>query len=173
LPRHLSQFDGTLVPQLLWDRVWMHWALAMAKVAAACGEVPVGAVVVAAGRVVAVGHNQPIASHDPTEHAEIAALRAAARREGNYRLPGMTLYVTVEPCAMCAGAIWQARLAEVVFGAAEPRTGVAGSIVDLFAVKALNAHAVCRGGILAEESAQLLREFFRAKRQAARRKKEG
>ncbi len=173
MPRHQSWFDGTPVPQLLWDQVWMRWALAMARVAAASGEVPVGAVVVAAGRVVAVGHNQPIASNDPTHHAEIAALRAAACREGNYRLPGMALYVTVEPCAMCAGAIWQARLARVVYGAAEPRTGVAGSIIDLFAVRALNAHALCMGGVLAEASAQLLRDFFRARRQAARRKGKG
>lgn len=142
----------------------MQWALAEARAAAAAGEVPVGAVVVRAGRIIASGRNAPIGAHDPTAHAEIAALRRAAAALGNYRLDGCTLYVTLEPCAMCAGAMLHARLARVVYGAADPRTGAAGSVVDLFADARLNHHTRVLGGVLADECAALLREFFAPRR---------
>ncbi|MCS6785760.1 MAG: tRNA adenosine(34) deaminase TadA [Thiobacillaceae bacterium] len=142
----------------------MRLALEQARLAWAAGEVPVGAVVVCAGEVVGAGYNQPISSQDPTAHAEVVALRAAARRMGNYRLPGCTLYVTLEPCAMCSGAIFHARLARVVFGAADPKTGVAGSVLDLYADRRLNHHTEVRGGILVEECARLLTDFFALKR---------
>jgi len=139
-------------------------ALALAVVAAQSGEVPVGAVVVLEGVVVGRGHNTPIGAHDPTAHAEIRALRDAAARIGNYRLPGATLYATLEPCAMCAGALMHARVARVVFGAPDPKTGACGSVVDLFGEPRLNHHAVVRGGVMLEECAAVLREFFRARR---------
>ncbi|MBS0500598.1 MAG: tRNA adenosine(34) deaminase TadA [Burkholderiaceae bacterium] len=142
----------------------MRLALAEARAAAAAGEVPVGAVVVHGGRVIATGRNAPIGQHDPTAHAEIAALRAAARALGNYRLDGCTLYVTLEPCAMCAGAMLHARLARVVFGAPDPRTGAAGSVLDVFGQARLNHQTVVQGGVLAEEGGQLLRAFFEARR---------
>lgn len=143
----------------------MHLALAQALLAGQCGEVPVGAVVVAPdGQLIGQGYNQPIARHDPTAHAEIMALRAAAKALGNYRLPGCTLYVTLEPCVMCVGALLHARIARVVFGASEPKTGACGSVIDLFAEKRLNHHAEVVGGVLAEESAQLLSSFFAARR---------
>ncbi len=139
-------------------------ALALARRAAERGEVPVGAVVVHAGRVIGRGHNQPVASHDPTAHAEIVALREAARALGNYRLEGCTLYVTVEPCPMCAQAALHARLARVVYGAPEPRTGAAGSVVDLFADRRLNAHTAVQGGVMAEAAAALMQAFFQRRR---------
>lgn len=142
----------------------MQEALALAQKAAAGGEVPVGAVVVRDGAVVGRGHNQPISAHDPTAHAEIMALRDAALRLGNYRLPDCDLYVTLEPCCMCAGAILHARIARVFFGAADPKTGACGSVVDLFAERRLNFHAVVEGGIMAEESSLLLKEFFSRRR---------
>ena len=142
----------------------MRLALAEARAAAAAGEVPVGAVVVHGGRVIATGRNAPIGQHDPTAHAEIAALRMAARALGNYRLDGCTLYVTLEPCAMCAGAMLHARLARVVFGAPDPRTGAAGSVLDVFGQARLNHQTVVQGGVLAEEGGQLLRAFFEARR---------
>jgi tRNA(adenine34) deaminase len=126
--------------------------------------VPVGAVVVLEGEVVGRGFNQPIGRHDPTAHAEIMALRDAAIRLGNYRLPGCTLYVTLEPCAMCAGAIMHARIERVVFGARDPKTGAAGSIIDLFAEARLNHHTAVVGGVLAEECGSLLSGFFAARR---------
>lgn len=150
------------------DAVFMRLALDQAHNAWALGEVPVGAVVVHAGRVLATGFNQPIGNHDPTAHAEIQALRAAADLQGNYRLTDCTLYVTLEPCAMCVGAIQHARVSRVVFGAADPKTGAAGSVVNLFAEPRLNHHAQLRGGVLAEECGRVLSTFF-AERRARQR----
>lgn len=143
----------------------MQLALAQAEQAAAQGEVPVGAVVVdAQGQLLATGHNRPVASHDPTGHAEVVALRAAAQALGNYRLDGCTLYVTLEPCAMCSGAMLHGRLARVVFGAADARTGAAGSVLNLFALPALNHHTLVQGGVLAHDCAQVLKAFFAPRR---------
>jgi len=146
------------------DVAFMGQALELAREAAAAGEVPVGALVVREGVVVGRGWNQPIGRHDPTCHAEVMALRDAAQRLGNYRLPGCTLYVTLEPCVMCAGAIMHARIARVVFGAADPKTGAAGSIVDLFAEPRLNHHATVTGGVMAADCGTLLSAFFAARR---------
>jgi tRNA(adenine34) deaminase len=142
----------------------MGLALERAREAGAAGEVPVGAVVVLEGEVVGRGFNQPIGRHDPTAHAEIMALRDAAIRLGNYRLPGCTLYVTLEPCAMCAGAIMHARINRVVFGARDPKTGASGSIIDLFAETRLNHHTSVLGGVLADDCGSLLSSFFAARR---------
>ena len=150
------------------DELFMWQAIDQAHSAWAMGEVPVGAVVVREGRVLATGFNQPIANHDPTAHAEIQALRAAATVLGNYRLAGCTLYVTLEPCPMCAGAIQHARVARLVFGASDPKTGACGSVVDLFAELKLNHHAVVEGGVLAERCGRLLTDFF-AERRALQR----
>jgi tRNA(adenine34) deaminase len=139
-------------------------ALALARDAQARGEVPVGAVVVKDGAIIGRGGNAPIAANDPTAHAEIAALREAAGALGNYRLPGCALYVTIEPCAMCAGAILHARIARLVFGACDPKTGACGSVIDLFAEPRLNHHAVATGGVLASECGRLLSDFFGARR---------
>ncbi len=146
------------------DEDFMRAALEQARLAGSCGEVPVGAVVVLDGEIVGRGFNQPIGRHDPTAHAEVMALRDAGERLGNYRLPGCELYVTLEPCAMCSGAIMHARLARVVFGARDPKTGVAGSVIDLFQEKRLNHHATISGGVLAEECGALLSGFFAARR---------
>lgn len=146
------------------DVAFMGQALGLAREAAAAGEVPVGALVVHEGVVVGRGWNQPIGRHDPTCHAEVMALRDAAQRLGNYRLPGCTLYVTLEPCVMCAGAIMHARIARVVFGASDPKTGAAGSVVDLFVETRLNHHATVTGGVLGAECGTLLSEFFAARR---------
>jgi tRNA(adenine34) deaminase len=146
------------------DELWMNEALALAREAGAAGEVPVGAVVVLDGQIIGRGFNQPISRQDPTAHAEVMALRDAAKRLGNYRLPGAALYVTLEPCAMCAGAMMHARIARVVFGARDPKTGVAGSVLDLFAEARLNHHAEIAGGVRAEECGQLLSSFFAARR---------
>lgn len=151
------------------DAHWMQQALAQARAAAALGEVPVGAVVVKDGQLIASGHNAPVHAHDPTAHAEIVALRTAAARLGNYRLEGCTLYVTVEPCAMCSGAIFHARLDRVVYGAPEPRTGAAGSVVDLFQQAALNPRTRVQGGVLAQEGGALLQDFFAQRRAQQRR----
>lgn len=142
-------------------------ALALARAAQARGEVPVGAIVVSDGAIVGRGGNAPIAGNDPTAHAEIAALREAARALRNYRLPGCELYVTIEPCAMCAGAIQHARLARVVFGAADPKTGACGSVVNLFAEPLLNHHTRIEGGMLAQQCGELLTNFFRERRATA------
>jgi len=142
----------------------MSEALDLARRAAAIDEVPVGALVVREGEVIGRGFNAPVSRCDPSAHAEILALREAAARNGNYRLAGCTLYVTLEPCAMCAGAIQHARIARVVFGARDPKTGACGSVVDLFADERLNHHASVTGGVLAEESAALLGPFFTARR---------
>jgi tRNA(adenine34) deaminase len=146
------------------DSGFMGLALDLAREAGAADEVPVGALIVLDGEVVGRGFNQPIGRHDPTAHAEIMALRDAATRLGNYRLPGCTLYVTLEPCAMCAGAIMHARIDRVVFGARDPKTGAAGSIIDLFAETRLNHHTSVVGGVLAEECGSLLSSFFAARR---------
>ena len=143
---------------------YMRAALEQARAAGAVDEVPVGAVVVCAGEIVGRGFNQPIGRHDPTAHAEIMALRDAAARLGNYRLPGCELYVTLEPCVMCWGAIMHARIARVVFGARDPKTGVAGSVLDLFAEPRLNHHATIEGGLLADECGRMLSSFFAARR---------
>jgi tRNA(adenine34) deaminase len=148
------------------DTHFMALALAQAQRALAAGEVPVGAVVVQGDQVIGVGHNAPITQHDPSAHAEIAALRAAAAHLGNYRLDDCTLYVTLEPCAMCVGAMLHARLKRVVFGAAEPKTGAAGSVINLFAQSQLNHHTQVQGGMLADDCAALLQDFFKARRQA-------
>ena len=146
------------------DAAMMTIALGLAAEAAALGEVPVGAVVVRGGEVVGRGCNAPIGTHDPSRHAEIAALRDAAQRLRNYRLPGCTLYVTLEPCVMCAGAIQHARIERLVYGAADPKTGACGSVVDLFADTRLNHHTTVLGGVLASEAAALLQRFFACRR---------
>ena len=148
--------------------LFMRIALATAAEAAERGEVPVGAVVVADGAIVGRGFNAPISKHDPSAHAEIAALRDAAAKLGNYRLPACDLYVTLEPCVMCAGAIMQARIRRLVFGAADPKTGACGGVVDLFAELRLNHHTTVTGGVLAEECGALLKQFFSARRNGAR-----
>jgi tRNA(adenine34) deaminase len=153
------------------DAVLMREALALAEAAARAGEVPVGAVVVRDGEIIGRGFNAPISSRDPTAHAEIAALRDAASRVGNYRLPGCELFVTIEPCTMCAGAILHARIARVVFGANDPKTGACGSVVDLFAEARLNHHATVEGGVLAEECGATVTRFFEAKREAERERR--
>lgn len=142
----------------------MQAALEQARQAGAVDEVPVGAVVVLNGEIVGRGFNQPVGRSDPTAHAEVVALRDAAQRLGNYRLPGATLYVTLEPCVMCTGAIMHARVARVVFGAKDPKTGAAGSVLDLYSEARLNHHADIEGGVLAEECGALLSNFFAAKR---------
>lgn len=152
------------LPAGLGDAYFMREALSLAHAAACLGEVPVGAVVVRAGQIVGRGFNSPIGEHDPTAHAEIAALRDAARTLGNYRLPGCELFVTLEPCAMCAGAIMHARIARVIYGARDPKTGVHGSVVDLFGVERLNHHATVIGGVLAEECGRVLSDFFAERR---------
>ena len=146
------------------DDAWMAEALALARAAGARGEVPVGAIVVCDDAIVGRGGNAPIAGNDPTAHAEIAALREAAQALGNYRLPGCELYVTIEPCAMCAGAIMHARISRLVYGAADPKTGACGSIVDLFAEPRLNHHTTVTGGVAAEACAALLSDFFASRR---------
>jgi tRNA(adenine34) deaminase len=150
------------------DEQWMAQALALAEAAAARGEVPVGAVVVCDGALVGRGGNAPIADNDPTAHAEIFALREAARVLGNYRLPGCALYVTLEPCAMCAGAILHARLSRLVFGARDPKTGACGSVIDLFAQPRLNHHTCVTPGVAAEACGALLTRFFAARREKSR-----
>src|SRR3990172_247820 len=143
---------------------WMTQALGLARQAEAAGEVPVGALVVLDGECIGTGWNRPIGAHDPTAHAEIVALRAASRRLNNYRLPGAVLYVTLEPCVMCAGAIIHARLGHEVFGAADPKAGAAGSVFSILGTERLNHVVPCTGGVLAPESSALLQGFFRARR---------
>jgi tRNA(adenine34) deaminase len=146
------------------DERWMQHALRLARRAADLGEVPVGAVLVNGDEVVAEGWNQPIASNDPSAHAEMIALRQAAAALRNYRLGGLTLYVTLEPCVMCAGAIVHARLARLVFGALDPRAGAVNSVYDVIAKPRLNHTVEWTGGVLADECGAVLQEFFRARR---------
>jgi tRNA(adenine34) deaminase len=151
------------------DEYAMRLALDQAHNAWLVGEVPVGAVILRDGQVIATGYNRPITTHDPTAHAEIVALRHAAQLLENYRLPECELFVTLEPCAMCAMALMHARFKRVVFGARDPKTGVAGSVTDLFADRRLNHHTMVAGGVLEEACGALLREFF-AERRAQRKK---
>jgi tRNA(adenine34) deaminase len=146
------------------DRQWMRRALALADHAADAGEVPVGAVLVRDGEELGAGWNAPVGSNDPTAHAEIMALRAAAAAASNYRLPGSTLYATMEPCPMCAGAIVQARVARVVYAARDQRWGAVESVFEILGSRRLNHHVECEGGLLAEESARRLKDFFEARR---------
>jgi len=148
------------------DDYWMRQALQQAQQAAASDEVPVGAVLIdASGEFIAAGHNHPISAHDPTAHAEIVVLRAAARRLQNYRLPGTTLYVTLEPCTMCVGALVQARVARVVYGAVEPKTGAIQSAHRLFEQGQFNHYPDLHGGVMEAECGALISEFFEQKRQ--------
>ncbi len=149
---------------MMTDEFYMREALSMAHAAECLGEVPVGAVVVREGQIIGRGFNSPIGESDPTAHAEIAALRDAARHLDNYRLPGCELFVTLEPCVMCAGAIIHSRIARVVYGARDLKTGAHGSVIDLFAEQRLNHHTDVVGGVLAEECGQLLSDFFAARR---------
>lgn len=151
-------------PLATHDEQWMRRALALAERAEAEGEVPVGAVLVRDGMLLGAGWNRSIGTHDPTAHAEIVALRAAAAQSRNYRLPETTLYVTLEPCPMCAGAIVQARIARVVYGAADALAGSAGTVYDLLQSDALNHRAVISGGVLADACSAQLRDFFQARR---------
>ena len=148
------------------DAEMMLEALRLASLAAKQGEVPVGAVVVKDGRIVGRGFNAPISSRDPSAHAEIRALREAGRALANYRLAGCTLYVTLEPCAMCAGAIMHARIGRLVYAATDPKTGACGSVTDLFSQKKLNHHTMVAGGVLAAEAGRLLSDFFLSRRNA-------
>lgn len=150
------------------DRRFMALAQVAAEQARALGEVPVGAVLVRGEEIIATGFNHPIGGHDPSAHAEMAALRAGSLALENYRLPGCELYVTLEPCIMCAGAIMHARIARVVFGAPDPKTGACGSVVDAFSMGHLNHHTTVTGGVLADECASALRSFFADRRRAVR-----
>lgn len=150
------------------DRRFMALAQAAAEEARAAGEVPVGAVLVRGDEVIATGFNHPIGAHDPSAHAEMVALRAAAQAVENYRLPGCELFVTLEPCLMCAGAIMHARIARVVFGARDPKTGACGSVVDAFANPQLNHHTTVTGGVLETECGAALKSFFAERRRASR-----
>lgn len=146
------------------DEKWMRRALVLAAQAESLAEVPVGAVIILNDEIIGEGFNHPIAQNDATAHAEINAIRSACLHQQNYRLPGATLYVTLEPCAMCAGAIIHARIARVVFAATEPKTGAAGSCCNLFKLPGLNHSVHSEGGILADQSSELLRQFFRSRR---------
>jgi tRNA(adenine34) deaminase len=146
------------------DRQFMQQALDQAKLAAMAGEVPVGAVLVRDGKIISRGFNQPISNSDPSAHAEMMALRAAAHIESNYRLPGTTLYVTLEPCIMCAGAMLHARVERVGFGATDPKTGAAGSVLNVFSEKQINHQTQVEGGIMSDECGQILRDFFKGRR---------
>ena len=149
------------------DEIFMREALALARQASEAGEVPVGAVVVKGGAVIGRGHNRPVSGRDPTAHAEVVALRDAAERVGNYRLGDCELYVTLEPCVMCAGAIMHARISRVVYGAADPKSGACGSVVNLFADSRLNHHATVVGGVLTDAAGKLLQDFFSERRKTS------
>jgi len=151
-------------PAFAFDEQWMQEALLLAHRAEAAGEVPVGAVVIKDGVIIGRGFNQPISAHDPTAHAEIIAMREAARALNNYRLTDTTLYVTLEPCAMCAGAMVHARIRRLVFGAADPRAGAAGSIFNIVQMPELNHRVEITSGVLAEQCGELLKIFFLQRR---------
>ncbi|MBC8118485.1 MAG: tRNA adenosine(34) deaminase TadA [Burkholderiaceae bacterium] len=163
-----AEGNDKVVGEASTDETFMRLALDQAHNAWALSEVPVGAVVVKDNKILATGFNQPIGNADPTAHAEIRAMRAAAQLLGNYRLNDCELYVTLEPCAMCAGAMQHARIKRLVFGAADPKTGACGSVVDLFAQPKLNHHTEVRGQVLAEESSRLLSHFFVERRELKR-----
>ncbi|WP_284452155.1 tRNA adenosine(34) deaminase TadA [Methylophaga thalassica] len=146
------------------DHYWMQKALALARNAEAQGEVPVGAIIVLDDQIIGQGWNQPIASQDATAHAEIVALRQACQTMQNYRLPGSEIYITLEPCMMCAGALVHARIARCIYATAEPKTGAAGSCIDAFALPNLNHQVECTANVLKEESSQLIKNFFKARR---------
>jgi len=150
--------------QVELDRQYMRLAIEQAQLAAEAGEVPVGAVLVQDGQVISKAFNKPITNHDPSAHAEMLALREAALVAENYRIPGSTLYVTLEPCAMCSGAMLHARINRVVYCAPDPKTGAAGSVLDLFSSKQINHQTSVEGGIMSEECGQLLRDFFKGRR---------
>mgnify|MGYP000116594684 CR=1 FL=1 len=150
------------------DKQWMSAAMAQADLAGLAGEVPVGAVVIHQGQVIATGRNAVIGSHDPSAHAEVVALREAGQKLGNYRLPECELYVTLEPCAMCAGAMIHARIARVVYGASDPKTGAAGGLLDVFGTS-FNHQTAVTGGVLQEDCAEQLRAFFKARREATKK----
>lgn len=150
------------------DTEYMQIALQLAKEAALAGEVPVGAVVVKDGAIIGQGYNAPIGQHDPSAHAEIEAMREAANTLGNYRLVDCTLYVTLEPCAMCAGAIQHARIARLVYGASDPKTGACGSVINLMAEPRLNHHTEVVGGVMAAECGAMLSQFFAGRRRQAK-----
>lgn len=159
-----SLSDSSEEAAIASDHRWMLHALQLARNAAAAGEVPVGAVLVKDDAILGEGWNRSIGLHDPSAHAEMIALRAAAARLDNYRLPGTTLYVTLEPCVMCAGAIVHARVARLVFGARDPKAGAVDSVYDVIARPRLNHAVEWRGGVAEQECATLLRDFFRARR---------
>lgn len=146
------------------DAVWMELALAQALLAGQSGEVPVGALVIKDGEVIAAGHNRNLLDHDPTAHAEIVALRQAAARLGNHRLIGCTIYATIEPCSMCAGALIHARVSRLVYGASDPKAGAAGSVLQLLNHPQLNHKVEVTSGVLAEKCSDILQDFFRQKR---------
>jgi tRNA(adenine34) deaminase len=148
------------------DQFWMQRAIELARIAESRGEVPVGAVLVKDDQIIGEGFNSPISENDPTAHAEIRAIRDAAKRLGNYRLLNTSLYVTLEPCVMCVGAIVHARIGEVIYGATEPRTGAAGSVFDILTSPEHNHRVELRGGVLADECSQLLKGFFQQRRQS-------
>ena len=146
------------------DEWWMEQALEQARLAAQAGEVPVGALVIKDGEIIGLGHNRNLLDHDPSAHAEIVALRQAAARLGNHRLTGCEMFVTIEPCAMCAGALVHARLARLVYGASDPKAGAAGSVLQVLNHPGLNHKMEVRSGVLAEKCSEILQKFFREKR---------
>ena len=146
------------------DESWMEQALEQARLAAQAGEVPVGALVIKDGEIIGLGHNRNLLDHDPAAHAEIVALRQAAARLGNHRLTGCEMFVTIEPCAMCAGALVHARLARLVYGASDPKAGAAGSVLQVLNHPGLNHKMEIRSGVLAEKCSEILQKFFREKR---------
>ena len=146
------------------DQQYMRMAIEQAQLAAQSGEVPVGAILVKDGQVISKAFNKPIANHDPSAHAEMLALREAALAQENYRIPDSSLYVTLEPCAMCSGAMLHARIGRVVYGAPDPKTGAAGSVLDIFASKQINHQTSVEGSLMSEECGQLLRDFFKGRR---------
>ncbi|MBI4809138.1 MAG: tRNA adenosine(34) deaminase TadA [Nitrosomonadales bacterium] len=160
----MNSTPDQIIPASESDILYMREALRLAEQAARAGEVPVGAVVVKDGQIIGRGSNAPISKHDPTAHAEIAAMRDAAQYLGNYRLVDCELFVTLEPCVMCVGAMFHARIARVVFGARDPKTGAAGSVLDLFDEARLNHHADIEGGLLADECGKVLSDFFALRR---------